>query len=470
MWEIHRPAEAVSHIQDCWSAKSPLDDDGSAFAREATRVCRSPHQDRPPIQYALIIDAGSTGSRIHVYRFNYCNGQQPSLEGEIFEQTKPGLSAYAKDASKAAASLDELLRIALRSVPPSLHRCTPVTVKATAGLRMLGAEASLRILDAVESKLKFDYPFPIVKTDGVVVMDGRDEGVYAWITVNYLLGNIGGTKRLPTAAILDLGGGSTQIVFEPNFSTDKLNKELPPGEHRYDLHFSGHLYSLYQHSYDGYGLRAGRKKIVSAIKPDIVNATSAPCLIKGKEKKVLEDDGIALFSGSRVVGAADGYKSCSRFITDHLFDTSESSCKLEAPLRPCSFDGVYMPSLESTFAKNDMYAFSYFYDNFAEPFDKESSGFRVGDIKQAAETVCRNDKSKLSKDALEMLDDNPHWCIDLGFMHHLLATGYNLPDNRPMKTAKKINGIETGWALGAAIQILDDLMATGKDGACGPYK
>ena len=35
-------------------------------------------------------------------------------------------------------------------------------------------------------------------------MDGKDEGVYAWVTANYLLGNIGGKEKLPTAAVFDL--------------------------------------------------------------------------------------------------------------------------------------------------------------------------------------------------------------------------------------------------------------------------
>ena len=52
-------------------------------------------------------------------------------------------------------------------------------------------------------------------------MDGKDEGVYAWITTNYLLGNIGSSEKLPTAAVFDLGGRFTQIVFEPEFG----NKE-----------------------------------------------------------------------------------------------------------------------------------------------------------------------------------------------------------------------------------------------------
>ena len=64
-----------------------------------------------------MIDAGSTGSRIHVYKFNNC-GPSPELEDEIFEQTPKkeggsGLSSYREDAEGAAKSLDILMETAM---------------------------------------------------------------------------------------------------------------------------------------------------------------------------------------------------------------------------------------------------------------------------------------------------------------------------------------------------------------------
>ncbi|EGF80905.1 hypothetical protein BATDEDRAFT_34942 [Batrachochytrium dendrobatidis JAM81] len=435
-----------------------------SFAHTSSQQCQHPlHSDRPSIQYALIIDAGSTGSRIHVYRFNYCKGSQPTLEDEVFEQVKPGLSSYT-DPTLAAASLDSLLQTALQNVPQSLHQCTPITVKATAGLRMLKGDMSTRILAAIQTKLDKEYPFPVLQKDGVVIMEGSSEGVYAWITVNYLLGYIGTAKRHLTAAILDLGGGSTQIVFEPDMAADTNDaghKTLPEGSHRYDLTFGGFTYHLYQHSYDGYGLRAGRQRILGVSSTTSNSNNHQPCVRKGREKDIMAIDKIP-----DIIGTADGFGSCSAFITTHLFDKSESSCKLTPPLRTCSFDGIYMPSLQATFPHNDMYAFSYFYDNYAEPFNATSE-FLVGDLKAAAELVCKGDTLKLTDVGKQLFQENPHWCMDLGFMHQLLGTGYSLPDTRKMKTAKKIKGIETGWALGSAIQILDGLITSGgKDGAC----
>lgn len=148
--------------------------DGSSSSEH----CTNPHPGRPLIQYALMIDAGSSGSRIHVYRFNYCR-EEPELEDEVFYPIKPGLSSYENDPDAAARSLDELMKVALDNVPTDLHHCTPIMLKATAGLRLLGEGKSKAILEAVRARLESQYPFPIAGGDrGVEIMDGKDEGIY----------------------------------------------------------------------------------------------------------------------------------------------------------------------------------------------------------------------------------------------------------------------------------------------------
>ena len=67
--------------------------------------------------------------------------------------------------------------------------------------------------------LECKHPFTVVEKDGFVITDGKDKGVYAWITANYLPDTIRADS--PSGAhmytVLDLGGVSTQIVFEPDF-------------------------------------------------------------------------------------------------------------------------------------------------------------------------------------------------------------------------------------------------------------
>jgi guanosine-diphosphatase len=48
----------------------------------------------------------------------------------------------------------------------------------------------------------------------VTILDGKDEALFAWITVNYLLQRFTvPVKDRATAGIMDLGGGSTQVSF-----------------------------------------------------------------------------------------------------------------------------------------------------------------------------------------------------------------------------------------------------------------
>src|SRR5882672_526217 len=132
-----------------------------------TVYCKTPYKPGVPlVQYALMLDAGSTGSRIHVYKFNNC-GASPSYEYEVFKQRQPGLSAYKGQPRKAAESLDELLDEAVRVVPQSLWACTPVAVKATAGLRLLGTVNSSEILEAVRQRLREKYKFHLRSDDDV---------------------------------------------------------------------------------------------------------------------------------------------------------------------------------------------------------------------------------------------------------------------------------------------------------------
>jgi guanosine-diphosphatase len=245
-----------------------------------------------------MIDAGSTGSRIHIYKFHNC-GPSPTYEYEVFRMIQPGLSAYTSP-NTAAESLDPLLNEAMEVVPQSLRGCTPIAVKATAGLRLIGHKQSEDIINAVHQHILDKYPFPFPEKDGVVIMDGKDEGVYAWITVNYLLNTIRGDSpegSLPYA-VLDLGGGSTQIVFEPESGDEKGDEGLQEGEHKYELEFGGAKRVLYQHSYLGYGLKSARASVhrlvqfMDSLRPpksgisDSMRMIHNPCLAQGTVKEV----------------------------------------------------------------------------------------------------------------------------------------------------------------------------------------
>lgn len=130
-------------------------------------------------KYALVIDAGSSGTRMHVYTLSYAGRYVHSLKDEVFFEVPIGLSSFADDVS----SMEEvvfapMLKRALESVPGHLFYVTPVCVKATAGLRLLPIEKSEMILEKVREILS-KWPFPPEKKDlqkAVSVISGKDEG------------------------------------------------------------------------------------------------------------------------------------------------------------------------------------------------------------------------------------------------------------------------------------------------------
>lgn len=438
------------------------------------KCAKSSSKDKPIVQYVLMMDAGSTGSRIHVYKFNNC-GSSPELENEVFEQTKKiegqssGLSAYKDDPEAAAKSLDMLMEVALKSVPAKLQGCTPVAVKATAGLRQIGAEKSEAILKAVRRRLETNYPFPVVSEaeKGVAVMDGSDEGVYAWITVNYLLGKIGGPDESPTAAVFDLGGGSTQIVFEPTFKgldSGGMPEQLAAGDHKYDVDFGGRHFSLYQHSHLGYGLNSAREAILVRLVADVYEANKPdeswmhkpvvnPCFSVGKSKLVKvpmpEDHPLASKAplALNMTGPAAAAPAQCRKLAEAILK-KDAACALA----PCSFNGVHQPSIGKTFAREDVYFLSYFYDRTQSLGMPES--FTLRELHDLAATVCGGEAAWDVFGAVPgALDDElrgrPEHCMDLNFMVALTHTGYEMPMDREVKIAKKIKGNELGWCLGA---------------------
>ncbi|XP_039767562.1 ectonucleoside triphosphate diphosphohydrolase 5 isoform X3 [Ornithorhynchus anatinus] len=140
--------------------------------------------------YGVMFDAGSTGTRIHVYTFVRRRPEQPpELEGEIFDSVKPGLSAFADRPKQGAETVRELLEVAKESVPAGSWKRTPVVLKATAGLRLLPDHKARALLSEVREVLE-KSPF-LVPEDGVSIMDGSYEGILAWVTVNFLTGNSG---------------------------------------------------------------------------------------------------------------------------------------------------------------------------------------------------------------------------------------------------------------------------------------
>ena len=196
-------------------------------------------------KYGIMFDAGSTGSRIHVYKFHEDSKGALKLDDELFEQVKPGLSSYPDDISGATKSIKSLVDKAMAYIPAEKQASTPLALKASAGLRILGEEKSVPILNGVKDMLN-NQPFQQKWVPEI--MDGTKEAVYSWVTLNYLADSFSKKDASVenTFGTLDLGGGSTQIAFAPR---EAETKNSAPAENLLKQNAFGNEWEVYIHSY-----------------------------------------------------------------------------------------------------------------------------------------------------------------------------------------------------------------------------
>lgn len=105
--------------------------------------------------YGIIIDAGSTGTRLSA--FHFVKASRPPfmrLLSECGKHLKPGLSYYAASPESVPENIAPLIMRARECIPQYLWKTTPLELKATAGLRLLPAFTQDKILDNVKKYLK----------------------------------------------------------------------------------------------------------------------------------------------------------------------------------------------------------------------------------------------------------------------------------------------------------------------------
>ncbi|XP_044983806.1 probable apyrase 6 [Hordeum vulgare subsp. vulgare] len=147
-----------------------------------------PPQPAPSPRFSVIIDAGSTGTRAHV--FSLGPDGRPDLACSAVMRVSPGLSSFAADTARAAESLRPLNEFAKEKVGgEGAVAATEVWLMATVGLRLLEESVREAILVSCRNALRASgFRF---EDSWAKVIPGSDEGVYAWVAANYALGTLG---------------------------------------------------------------------------------------------------------------------------------------------------------------------------------------------------------------------------------------------------------------------------------------
>ncbi|KAI1286223.1 Ectonucleoside triphosphate diphosphohydrolase 5 [Halotydeus destructor] len=400
-------------------------------------------------RYAVIFDGGSTGTRVSVFVFNKtvaANGRKVLvLANDHFGSIKPGLSSYADHPAEAANSLQPLMELVNAVVPENLRGKTPMLLRATAGLRLLPSASSEAILYEVYSYLS-GFGFRM-SSESVSILDGDSEGTYAWITINSLLNRLNNPKA--SVAVMDLGGGSTQLAFTPSvpetltLSASKVqSKSIVGKEHQ-----------LYTHSYLGYGLMSARKSLLTYPFEDksIFNNKQAfvshPCFTNEVPATWTFENTVYYVNGT----VGDCYSLAVEFV--NAVDQATRSKIVESP---------------KELNNRVIYAISYYYDRAVELGIVDSvrrrGSVRVKDFYYYAKEVCRAGTvsalrrrakvSTLSETELRAKgEEMPFLCMDLSYIAALLREGFGLRWDKELHLTNQLKGVETSWALGAAYDL-----------------
>ncbi|XP_062113671.1 apyrase 2-like [Humulus lupulus] len=407
----------------------------------------SPTALRSKTSYAVIFDAGSSGSRVHVFNFDG-NLDLIPIGGnlELFLQIKPGLSAYADNPRSAAESLIGLLDKAQEAVPKKLRSSTPVRVGATAGLRSLPGDTSERILQEVRDLLRERSSFKLESKDAVSVIDGTQEGSYQWVTINFLLGKLG-KKYGDTVGVVDLGGGSVQMAYAISEAAAAKAPKPTEGEDTYvkEMYLKGRKYFLYVHSYLRFGLLAARAEILK-----VSGDSENPCILGGY-------DGSFKYGGQTYKASASSSGSSldeCKIITGKALRIRDTCSHMK-----CTFGGVWNGGGGD--GQRNLFVASFFFDRAVEAgFVKRSkpvATVRPSDFEEAAKRACQT-KLKDAKSLYPDVDESnlPYICMDLVYQYTLLVDGFGLDPWHEITLVKQVKYnndlVEAAWPLGSAIE------------------
>ncbi|XP_026814189.1 ectonucleoside triphosphate diphosphohydrolase 5-like isoform X2 [Rhopalosiphum maidis] len=381
-------------------------------AAPSTQQSNQSHQ----LNCVVIIDAGSTGSKVLAAAFKKKDGSY-LLDNYIFKREEGGLAEYADDEKKREDIIRHLLEQAEDFMNKNPHCArTPLLLRATAGLRMLN-EKSDEIINQVKRIFGEYSAIFQVDDNSVEIMDGSDEGLFAWFTVNYLLKRLEDLEN--SVAVLDLGGASLQITFYP---TD--DKKIPMNTSFIkEYAIMGKTKKLYNQSYLGFGYKAVRTKVFKSVDNSKINYTS-PCQHTADQVSYsfnLINYSITAENAERSPDLH--YLNCKNYI-----------------------ENIVKETVEPVHLNKNIVAISFFY---YQALNAEMIDEHGGD-------VTLQQFEKVAKKCFDQEFDrkNPFKCFDLIYIYVLFLQGFGFPDDTPITFKKYINNFQLSWPLGAAYQAL----------------
>nr|VZI30049.1 unnamed protein product [Spirometra erinaceieuropaei] len=453
--QSHRPAEYSIRLK-IWVS--------SDWGPEPNRLA---HPVANPLssgsKYAIVVDAGSSGSRIFVYCVDTENsppGEIPIItlckdaeDKPIVKKKTPGISSFAGRTSEVEPYISDLIQLASDYIPAVAHSSTPLYILATAGMRLLTEVQQEAIWAAVRRTIKTKFAFNFEDSCAQTV-SGLYEALFGWTTVNYLLGKLS-ANHYPsdTVGMLDMGGASMQIAYEVPAETtvpDDLIMNFTVGKARFRP-TSGHPRPPREPE--------AEVRLVYTDDNEPKFIISDPCLQPGRETILTTEDLVISrrLSATRqasgipaVVFQGTGNLTLCRAFQKVLLK-KDSPC----PTAPCSMNGVHQPPID--FTKSKFYAMSEYWYTSAD-LDNRVNTYGFSEFQNLAKTACSTPWEQLLNGYLQQnldaasIRNRQSLCFKAAWIMNVLHTGFGFPeDYTDLQPVERLEGIEVQWSLGALI-------------------
>ncbi|KAF1547248.1 Ectonucleoside triphosphate diphosphohydrolase 4, partial [Eudyptula minor] len=466
------------------------------FHRYLARVTDTEATDtnNPNLNYGIVVDCGSSGSRIFVYCWPRHNGNPHDLldikqmrdknRKPVVMKIKPGISEFASSPEKVSDYISPLLSFAAEHVPRAKHKETPLYILCTAGMRILPESQQKAILEDLLTDIPVHFDF-LFSDSHAEVISGKQEGVYAWIGINFVLGRFEHTDdedeaivevRVPgsenkeaifrkrTVGILDMGGVSTQIAYEVpktvSFASSQQEEVaknlLAEFNLGCDAHQTEHVYRVYVATFLGFGGNAARQRYEDSL----FTTTVLKNRLLGKQTGMTSDspyldpclpldaqDEIQQNGQTMYLRGTGDFNLCREIIQPFMNKTNETQTSL---------NGVYQPAVH--FQNSEFYGFSEFY-YCTEDVLRMGGNYNAAKFTKAAKDYCATKWSVLREHfdrglyaSHADLHRLKYQCFKSAWMYEVFHSGFSFPVSYSnLKTALQVYDKEVQWTLGAIL-------------------
>ena len=432
------------------------------YGKALPKLFRHPH-----FKHVIIIDAGSTGTRCHVFRVAATSSittttyvKDASVTPKLILPTKsfkttPGLSARALDPSGIDAALRPLLNFARESVPMENWKETQIHLMATAGLRHIEQHLSESIIDACRETLR-ESPFSFEKDEWASVLPGTKEASYGWTAVNYAFNALSPEKTpKETYGVLELGGASMQVTYAVPHATAK---NVVQKKHKETVRVGNSVKHLYASSLLGLGHEAARAEYHAMLRREYETTgekPNNPCTNRGWTPQTTVQHGEALAVGAGPSKPTGNFTACYA-MTKKLLGLAENT--KDCPRTPCGMRKEHLPPFDGKFLATENF-------HYTAEFFKLGKTTTIRDFQRAGEKLCAESwgdvvKKRFRKDQKKWEEiDLSKYCFSAAFIVAMLKDGMLLPEDLKFTVGNNVGRYNVDWAMGAAINIISSKIA-----------